>query len=160
MLENTEDLIKDIIENPTKIKKKVGRPKGATKERFTVNQRLKVLKDIALDKTVEQRIKLAAIDLYTKISGDAIKVQEDAENGSIIGIEFHNKSISAPPVNKIIDTPPVIKIEPKPAIEVLRAHVEKTTTTTTTKPNSLNITLDVDVNPHWTGGIKPEDLND
>jgi len=158
MNENTEEIIKDIIENPIKTKKKVGRPLGATKEKFSVSQRLKVLKDIALDKTVEQRIKLAAIDLYTKISGDALKVQEGSTEGSIVGIEFSKKSITAPPLNKVIDVPPVIKIAPKPVEEINLTHVEKTTTTTTTKLNSFNVTLDVDINPHWTGGIKPEDL--
>lgn len=65
---------------------KGGRPKGCTSEKMTMKQRLKALKEIALDAEGDERIRMAAIDLYTKLSGDALKEQQ-GESGIVVGLQ-------------------------------------------------------------------------
>lgn len=105
----------------SKNRNKEGRPLGSTNEVMTIKRRLKVLKDIALNKKKDDRVRLASIDLYTKLSGDAVRVNEDRD-GAVINIEFTNKSeqitknkvetqksLVAPPKNKMISSPQVSK---------------------------------------------------
>jgi len=52
-VDNEPNIIEQIIDNMTKPKKKVGRPKGKTKDQFTITTRIELIQKFGVDKLRE-----------------------------------------------------------------------------------------------------------
>lgn len=91
--------------------RRAGRPVGISNEQFSLKHRKTLLKKIATDKTIDNRTRLAAIDLYTKLAGD---IQKDNLNG-------------------VVETVITFAEDPLKPATIDFKPIEKTTTTTTTQ---------------------------
>lgn len=156
MTENVQNNSPDI---PPKTKKKAGRPPGKVDDKAKM---LQVLRRIWGDKNNKPSDIINAADEYAVLMGWKLKKTEtQTENGTVIGVEFTQKSIQKPPEHKMIEKAPVIKIEPKAEVKPKEVMTEEITTTTTTaktvvadNANSISLDLDVDSN------AKPLNLDD
>lgn len=143
----------DMSQNVPLIKRGRGRPRGATKEKFPMLARLKLLKSFAIDTKLEARIRLASVDLYSKLAGDAIKPMPSTLSGTVLGFDFTTTSpINTPstPIkqagntNSTLSTAPVKIVEPtdtpgKPWIAISNTPVTSPINTPIQSNNDLLI---------------------